>query len=167
MVSKPFRFLVLFYLLMGGVSQAHSYFEGLTDILINQNKNRLEVVHRYITHDLEVLLSERFDRQISADQDEFEVYLEKYINQNFYLELNKEKISLTWLGVEKGISETLIYQMNESITQLIGIEVHNEILTDFFPQQINRTNFKDGSISGTLIFNQQVKQARIRFDSKD
>jgi len=131
---------------------AHNYFEGFVDLQINSHKNRLEIVHRYTTHDLEIVLTKKYAKKITADQDDFNFYLKKYINDQFYLVKNKHKIELEWVGNENGISETSIYQMNSSSRNLSGMILHNQVLTDFFSHQVNRVNYKDSEIRGTLIF---------------
>ena len=132
--------------------QAHTYYEGITDISVNTSKGRVEIVHRYTTHDIEILLSEKFDNRITTDQLNYSKYLKQYIQDNFSLMKNKNILKIEWVGIENGINETVIYQTISGLESLSGVAVKNGILTGFFPEQINRTNFDDGKLSGTLIF---------------
>jgi len=158
---KSFCGGVCLYFLSNLPLLGHSYFEGITDIETNTRKNRIEVVHRYTTHDLEILLSSKYHQKILADQANYKQYLQQYLSQKFSLSIGHKPINLYWVGIENGITETVIYQMSSGLFPLLGVRVHNEILTDFFPEQLNRVNFKDSEVTGTLIFNQDTKQAVI------
>ena len=131
---------------------AHTYYEGLTDMNVNISEDRTEIVHRFTTHDLEIFLSKKLNRKITADTPSYSDYIEQYIKQSFTLKKEESALKVEWIGIENGISETIIYQVVSGLTNLSGIVVRNEILTGFYPKQVNRTNYKDQRLVGTLIF---------------
>lgn len=140
--------------------QAHTYYEGFTEISVNTVKHRIEVVHNYTTHDLEILLSEKFNQRISADRDNYLKYLKRYIQETFTLSKDGKNLVLTWSGIENGIAETEIYQTVNNVESLLNVKITNKILIGFFPAQVNRTNYNDTSdpkniLSGTLIFKER------------
>lgn len=149
-----FRFFCgLFFLsAQSFIVNAHTYYEGLTDIKVNISERRVEIVHRFTTHDLEIFLSKNLNKSITADAPRYSGYLEQYINQSFTLKKEESILKLEWVGIENGISETIIYQVVSGLTDLSGVEVKNKILTGFYPKQVNRINYKDQKLSGTLIF---------------
>ncbi|MDQ7048302.1 MAG: hypothetical protein Q9M92_01680 [Enterobacterales bacterium] len=151
----------LIIVMISHLVHAHSYFEGVADIVINPHKNRLEIMQRYTTHDLEISLSRKYNKRLSADQDIFTEYLKQYISESFYLVNQGVRIELEWVGSENGISETTIYQMNRNISALTGVTVHNQVLSDLFPKQLNRVNYQDSEKSGTLIFTASKQEALI------
>ena len=156
---KPLTLVILISLIyFSGSLQAHTYYEGFSDIRVNVAKQRIEIVHHFTTHDLEVLLSEKFNKRVSADRPNYPKLLKLYVNDTFQLSLNNKLLDIKWSGIENGVSETVIYQTVENVTSLNNVKVTNRVLIDFYPEQINRSNYEDASqsnkiLSGTLIFN--------------
>jgi hypothetical protein len=158
---KQFMIGVVFTFISVNFLQAHTYYEGLTDISVNPAEQRIEIVHRFTTHDLEILLSEKFDSRISADQKSYLKYIKQYIEEQFSISLKQTKLKINWVGVDNGVSETVIYQTVSKMESLSGMRVTNKILIGFFPEQINRTNYNDGQLIGTLIFDSNNQTRKI------
>jgi len=156
---------LLLLIAISNSSTAHTYYEGLTDISVNRSKQRTEIIHRLTTHDIEVLLSEKFNQRISADQSSYEQFVRQYVEQHFSLITNKKNIPLEWVGIENGVNETVVYQTKEKLIDLLGIQVKNTLLTELFSEQVNRTNYDDGKTSGTLIFDSQHQSFSIKRDT--
>lgn len=131
---------------------AHTFFEGLTEISYNERTNSMEIIHHYTTHDFEVLLAEKYQQKVSADQNNYEALLRRYTNQHFSMVKDKVPLKINWVGIEAGINETVIYQEIPGLKSLNLIAITNQMLTDFFPAQINRVNYAMPGAKGTLIF---------------
>ena len=154
--------LLIGFIVFSGNGASHTYYEGFSDIRVNVVKERIEIIHHFTTHDLEILLSKKFNERVSADRPNYLKHLKNYINENFKLSLNNEPLKIQWSGIENGINETVIYQAIEKIKSLNNIKVTNQVLISFYPEQINRVNYKDASVenkilSGTLIFDENKR----------
>ena len=155
-----------------GHGLAHTYYEGFSELSVNVVKQRIEIVHHFTTHDLEILLSEKYNQRVSADRANYSKFLKNYIKDTFSLSLNSKELKIKWAGLDNGISETVIYQTVEKEDKqqnvsLLNIIVKNQILIGFYPEQINRTNYKDNSVLnsplfGTLIFNDNERIKKIQ-----
>jgi len=164
MINKVFLniFCRLFLLVsLPVIVNAHTYYQGITDISINKSEQRIEIVHRFTTHDLEILLSEKYNKKITADLADYSKYLKKYIQNSFELKKRRSLLKLEWIGIENGINETIIYQTVLGLNDLSKIIVNNYILTDFYPEQVNRVNYSDDRLSGTLIFDAKDQTQQI------
>lgn len=142
---------------------SHTFFVGTTDISVNKFTQNTEIVHRFTSHDVEVLLSDLHQQRISADSEQYLTLFKSYIEQHFSLK-NQDGASITieWIGIEPGINETFVYQEITKRTKLLGITVNHQLLTDFFPQQKNRLNYESLNIKGSLLFDAAHQQAVMR-----
>ncbi len=131
---------------------AHTFFEGLTEISYNARTDSTEIIQRYTTHDFEVLLAEKNQQKVSADQNDYENLLRRYTNRHFSLVKYQTPLKINWIGIEAGINETVIYQEIPGLKSLNQLTITNQMLIDFFPAQLNRVNYSMPDAKGTLIF---------------
>lgn len=148
--------------LLAKVSSAHTYYQGLTDITVNKKENQIEIVHHFTTHDLENYLSDTSNQRIQADRSNYELLIKHYFAKAFQLAKLDQPITLEWVGMENGVNETVVYQVISGLHTLDGISIRNEVLMDYFPRQLNRVNYDDGELSGTLIFDGKAASQTIK-----
>jgi len=148
---------ILMVLVTLGRLSAHTYFEGISSMTVNQRSGNLEIVHQFTTHDLLVVLAQKYDQKVEIESANFEPLLKNYWLENFNLSKENQSLTIDWIGVEAGINLTTIYQEVQNLNNLSGLKVKHQILMDLHPEQINRLNFADGQEKGTKIFNRQNK----------
>lgn len=157
------RYLLAALLLLGAAAQAHRFHAGMTDIAFNQASGSTEIVHTYMAHDIEALLANLYQRQFDLTQAEDEAVLRKYVEKRFFIEAaDKSRLPVRWVGLGVDAESVTIYQEIEK-TGLSGAAlIHDEVLTDFMPDQVNTVNLnREGSIR-TFTFDRNHTSQSVR-----
>ncbi len=142
---------------------AHTFFIGATEISANQYTNSIEVIHRFTSHDLEAMLSDKYQQRIDADSEEYLKLVQDYVEQRFSLtDVNGQRLTIEFIGVEAGINATHIYQEVVGKKTIKGLTIYHQLLTDYFPKQKNRLNFESKAIKGSLLFDDKTKRALMK-----
>lgn len=163
MINRLTCALVLSLLLAVAPASAHTFFVGNTEILANEHTKSVEIIHRFTSHDLEALLSDRNQVHIYADSEEYLKLVEQYVRSNFSLTDKKgQLLTIEFVGIEPGINDTYIYQEISGMTVLEGIRINHTLLTDYFPNQKNRVNFESKKLKGSLLFDNHTDTATIK-----
>ena len=84
---------------------------------------------------------------------EDEAILRKYVEQRFYLLApDKSRLPLRWVGLTVDTQSVIIYQEVEGASfDKIGA-IHDEVLIDFLPDQVNTVNIAPGGVVRSLTF---------------
>jgi hypothetical protein len=154
---------LLILLTLGAVTPvtAHTYFFGLTDMLVNAKTKKIEIIHQFTAHDVDNLIAEQQQINFSPEHPQYEELIQNYFNQHFVLIQKNKNITLKWVGFEVSRGKIFVYQ--ESISKIIlpGLVVKNDLLVDTYPKQVNTVNYQDTGIYGSLTFSQAVKIVKI------
>jgi hypothetical protein len=122
-------------------ASAHRFHAGITDISYNERTGSTEVVHTYMVHDVEALLTALYQRQFDlSDPDDLAV-LRKYVEKQFWLaDQDGHRLPLNWVGVTVDTDSVVVFQ--EAVrTPVMKVEtIHDAVLSDFLPDQQNTVN---------------------------
>ena len=123
------------------LAPAHRFHAGITDISFNEHTGSLEVVHTYMAHDVEALLTNLYQRQFDMSDPEDQALFRKYVEKQFWLaDKDKRRLPLNWVGMTADSQNVVIYQEVVK-TPAAKVEViHDEVMTDFLPDQMNTVN---------------------------
>jgi hypothetical protein len=142
---------------------AHTFFVGSTEILVNEHTKSIEVIHRFTSHDLEAMLSDRNQVSVDADSEEYSKMVSDYVTNGFSLtDKDGKQLPLVLVGIEAGVNETFIYQEVEGLINIKGVIVAHRLLTDYFPNQKNRVNFESPATKGSLLFDNNIQKLKIK-----
>jgi len=120
---------------------AHRFHAGITDISYNERTGSTEVVHTYMAHDVEALLTELYQRQFDLSDPDDQAVLRKYVEKQFWLaDKDGRRLPLNWVGVTVDTDSVVIFQ--EAVrTPVVKVEtIHDAVLSDFLPDQQNTVN---------------------------
>lgn len=147
----------------GATAQAHRFHAGIAELSFNQASGSIEVVHTYMAHDIEALLATLAGHQLDLAGPEAEALLRTYLEQRFYLlAADGKRLPLTWVGMTAGIDSVVVYQELPATSPAQLARVHDEVLLDLLPRQVNTVNLRAGGLSGTLSFDAKTVERRIR-----
>jgi hypothetical protein len=123
------------------LAPAHRFHAGITDISFNERSGNTEVVHTYMAHDVEALLSNLYQRQFDLSDPDDQAVLRKYVEQQFWLaDKDKRRLPLTWVGMTVDSESVTIFQEARA-TPVDKVElIHDQVLSDFLPDQMNTVN---------------------------
>lgn len=159
---------ILFSILLVGLAApiaAHTYFFGVSDLIINQKSKHIEVIHQFTAHDIENAIAEINQISFSPEHPKYDELVQSYIEKHFTLQRDNKVINMKWIGFEIKRGQLFAYQ--ESTTQkfLTNLVVKNTILVDTYVKQVNTVNYQDlNSISkkqGSLTFDHSLRVAII------
>jgi hypothetical protein len=144
-------------------AHAHRFHAGIADLSFNQNSGSIEVVHTYMAHDIEALLATLAGRALELAEPEAEALLRSYLEQRFYLlAADGKRLPLAWLGMTAGVDNVVVYQELRDTPPARLARVHNEVLLDVLPRQVNTVNLRAGTLAGSLTFDAKTVERRVR-----
>ena len=144
-------------------AQAHQFHFGITDVTFNTKTGSTEIVHTYMTDDIDALLSNLYQRQFDLTQPEDEAVLRKYIEKQFWMQAaDKGRLPIRWVGLTVGAESVVIYQEIENTPLSKTALVHDAVLTDFIAEQSNTLTVHDTGMIRTLTFDRKKTDQDVR-----
>lgn len=136
---------------------AHRFHFGMTDISYNPRTESTEVVHTYTAHDVDPLLANLYGRQFDLSDPDDQQALRKYIDSRFWLAgADGARLPLKWVGMTVDAQSVVVYQELERTPLARVATVHQGVLVDFIPEQVNTVNLTDGGAVRSLTFTRQA-----------
>lgn len=146
-----------------GAAFGHRFHIGLAELSFNPRSGSVEVVHTYMSHDIDALLASIHKRQIDLAQPADEALLREYIERRFHLlGADKGKLVLKWVGVSLSTESVVIYQELEGGTLADIARIHNQVLADFLPRQVNTVNLRHDGQVRTFSFDRKNPERSLR-----
>jgi hypothetical protein len=130
------------------LAPAHRFHAGITDISFNERSGSTEVVHTYMAHDVEALLTNLYQRQFDLSDPDDQAVLRKYVEKQFWLaDKDKRRLPLRWVGMTVDSESVTVFQ-EVPRTPAAKVEIiHDEVLSDFLPDQMNTVNL---TVAGSI-----------------
>jgi len=130
------------------LAPAHSFHAGLTDISYNARTGSTEVVHTYMTHDVEALLANLYGRAFDLSDPDDQAALRKYVEKQFWLsDKDGKRLALNWVGLQADTDSVVVFQEAPQTASGKVARVHDAVLSDFLPDQQNTVNLTvDGKL---------------------
>jgi hypothetical protein len=130
------------------LAPAHSFHAGLTDISYNARTGSTEVVHTYMTHDVEALLANLYGRAFDLSDPDDQAALRKYVEKQFWLsDKDGKRLPLNWVGLQADTDSVVVFQEAPQTASGKVARIHDAVLSDFLPDQQNTVNLTvDGKL---------------------
>ncbi len=116
----------------------HKFYLSITQI--QQTQNSLQVISNIFWDDLEVELSDYFQKKIFITDPNIQNYTQTYFKEYFLLYQNGKKLSFDWIGMEISVDKAEIYFEYPKITSTKNLALNNRIFFRKFPEQKNMTH---------------------------
>ena len=151
---KPFTYLAaLAFLLVSTLASAHRFHAGMVDISFNARTGNTELVHTYMAHDVEALLANLYGRQFDLSDPEDQEVVRKYVEGRFWIAgQDKAKLNLRWVGMTADAEKITVFQEIDQTPLWKAGAIHDNVLIDFIPDQVNTVNLNEGNAVRTLTF---------------
>jgi hypothetical protein len=144
-------------------AHAHNFHAGITDVSYNARTGSLEVVHTYMAHDIEALLTNMYQRQFDLSAPDDQEVLRKYVEQQFSLQDREHrKLPLRWVGMTADAQSIVIYQEAEQTPLSKAASIRDEVMSDFLPDQVNTVNINEAGTVRTLTFDGKKSEQPVR-----
>jgi hypothetical protein len=130
------------------LAPAHNFHAGITDISYNERTGSTEVVHTYMAHDVEALLTNLYQRQFDLSDPDDQAVFRKYLEKQFWLaDKDKRRLPLNWVGMTADAQSVMVYQEVVQTPSAKVEFIHDAVMTDFLPDQLNTVNL---TVAGSL-----------------
>lgn len=144
-------------------AHAHNFHAGIADVSYNTRTGSTEVVHTYMAHDVDALLTNMYQRQFDLSAPEDQDVLRKYVEQQFSLQdRDHHKLPLRWVGMTVDAQSVVIYQEAVQTPLSRTASIHDEVLSDFLPDEVNTVNINEASGVHTLTFDAKTTELPVR-----
>ena len=149
--------LIMLALLICGSWLMHEFYVSLTEIRYNTQNENFEISIRVFPDDLDRALLERtgIHTQLGTELEhrEADSLLRVYLLEDFTMQVNGEELILNYLGKEPESDAIWCYLESSKIRTPENITVHNSILTEFFPDQVNIIQVYQGKWNRGMLLN--------------
>lgn len=141
---------------------AHDFHAGIAEISFNPRTGSTEVVHTYMSHDVEALLSNLYQRQFDMGDPDDQAVFRQYVERQFWLAGAGKRVPLHWVGMTADTQNVTIYQEAPATPLAQVSTIHDDVMSDFLADQVNTINVKDGAGTHTLTFDRAHLEQAIR-----
>ena len=148
---------------MSAGAHAHRFHTSITDVSYNARTKSTEVVHTYMAHDIEALLTNLYQRQFDLSDPEDQEVLRKYIEQRFAIKgPDNQPLKLRWVGMTIDAQSVVVFQEAEQTQLSQAAVIRQGVLIDFLPDQVNTVNLNQAGTVRSLTFMRQALEQPAR-----
>ncbi len=143
--SKQFKIIytsVLIFILGLSISSftLHKYYVSISKIEIDSEAGLLKMYTKVFVDDFEKLLKERYDVEIVNFKEITNTekqYIESYLTRKVKLAINRDPVSINFLGCELENQELYLYYEAPLETVVKRLDIENTLLMDLYTRQQN------------------------------
>lgn len=148
-------------ILFSAAAHGHRFHAGITDISMNSRTGNTEIVHTYMSHDVEALLENLYQRQFDlSDEDDVAIF-RRYLDKQFQIkDAQGQNLTLNWVGLKIDPDHVTVFQEIAKTNLPEMATIQQATLTDFLADQINTININRNNTTRpqTLQFNRQQRE---------
>ncbi len=166
---KTFKFLLVAFLLpLFAFTTAHKFYVSVTQIEYVKEKQSVQIISRIFIDDLEELLRQRYDENITLDTNKDETtidsYIEKYFKAKVQIEINGNYKTFTFLGKEYEDDIVYCYLEITNVKSIESFKITNQLLFDIFEEQQNIVKTKFNSQNKSFMLTQYDDTGVLNFN---
>ncbi|WP_428743034.1 DUF6702 family protein [Tenacibaculum sp.] len=137
-MKKVIIFLFAFTLLSFTI---HKYYIALTEIQYREDTRSIQMIMNVFMDDIEVAINNDYNVDLQLDtKNELkntDAYFFKYLKEHFKLTVNNKNVEYKFIGKEYDGNIVYFYLEIENISMPSSIQIENDILVKYFPDQQN------------------------------
>lgn len=145
MVSSPVKWLFLALILVGltsgGPERLHPVHVSVLEINHNASDKTVEISCKIFTDDFENVLRQNYKTKVDLinppDRKAMDSLVQNYILSHLLIKADNKPLPLAYLGFERDQESVYAYIQAENIPFLKKMAISNNIMYDFFTDQIN------------------------------
>lgn len=127
---------------ISAMAYGHNFHAGISDVSMNTRTGNTEIVHTFMTHDVDALLDNLYQRPFDLDDPDDVAIFRRYIEKQFAIYDNANKpYPIKWVGLKADPNYVMIFQEIEHQELPEKISIRQAMLTDFLADQLNTLNF--------------------------
>lgn len=145
----------------------HKFYVSVTQIEYVKEKKSVQIVMRIFIEDLEKLLRDRYDKNITLNESKTEkhidTYIEEYLEKKIQININNNLVDYKFIGKEYEDDIVFCYLEIENISQISDFEISNELFFDVFKEQQNIIKTNINSQNESFVLTLQKNKAILHF----
>ena len=166
---NPIKHLFLILILpLFAFTTMHKYYISVTQINYLQEKQSVQITSRIFIDDLEKLLRERYDDNLTlADENESTTtdnFIARYLKEKIKIKINGKDVNMTFIGKEYDTDIVKCYLEIGGIKKIESIEISNQVLFDLFSEQQNIVKTKIYDKQKSFLIDRNNKNALLNFN---
>lgn len=119
----------------------HKYYIALTEIEYKEETQSVQMIMNVFMDDIETAINKDFDvdLQLSTKKElkNSDEYFLKYLKEHFKILINNQNFDYNFIGKEYDGNIVYFYLEIENILSVESIEIQNDVLIKYFPEQQN------------------------------
>ncbi|MEM6639936.1 MAG: DUF6702 family protein [Pseudomonadota bacterium] len=158
--------MTLLFSVLAAAAAAHEQKEAVTTVLFNERTGNVEVMHRFLLHDVEHASKKLFGAQADllktpGDREKFA----DYVFETFSLQDESgTPITLTAVGSEIESRFLWVYAEAPINKDWRGVNLKHGALIDLWPDQANLINVERGGVTRSAVLSGGQREVLISFD---
>lgn len=136
---------VTFLMMTAFTSPLHRFYLSLTEVHVDSKKHTMDVSCKLFTDDIEDALARKYgkktDLATSTKNKDVQALLNKYINENFKINVGGKLQTLNFVGFEIEGDATWCYLETAPFIGKGTVNIFDTLLYDYLPEQSNMINF--------------------------
>lgn len=166
---KFFKAIILFCSLSFFAFEAiHDYYISTTQIDYIEETQSLQITSRLFLSDIESLLRQRYDTNITFGEElkpkNVDTYIESYLREKISVKINGEKVDFDFIGEEYDYDIMKCYLEIQGVNSINSFEITNKVLFDLIQEQQNIIKTKINSKQKSFILTVKDTIAVLNFD---
>lgn len=133
--------LILFLILPLLSFGVHKYYISLTEITYKEKTKSVQMIMNVFMDDIETAINKDYKVNLQlTTKDEFkktDSLFFNYLNNHFKVKINSKKVNYRFIGKEYDGDIVYFYLEIENVLNPKSIEIENDVLVKYFPEQQN------------------------------
>ncbi|MEN8703673.1 MAG: DUF6702 family protein [Polaribacter sp.] len=146
---------------------AHKYYLSLTQINYKSEAKAVQIIINVFMDDIELALNKDYniDLQLTTEKElkNNDIYFEKYLQNKLNFKVDGKAKNFNYLGKEYDGDLVFFYLEIENINDVNSIEVSNQLLLDYFPEQQNLIKSKVGKKNKSVLLTKDESSTLLKF----
>ena len=159
--------IILFFTLSPVNQQEHKFYLSLTDIVYDQQEERLKITCDVFIDDFQNLLKIRYQKNfLLVEGEEYNYttkYIKKYLTDKFLIRLEGDQKQINYLGKDYRDNKLRFYMYVSNVQPFDQIQITNKILMDLFENQKNMIHIDNGSTTKSLLLEKGRSYGLLKF----
>ena len=159
--------LLILFLTLAGFQSAHKYYLSLTQIDYNEKSKALQITMNVFIDDFELTLNNTYDKLFNLhtekELEDSQVYIEKYLNQHFKVQLEGQAVKYNYIGRRYEADVIYLYLEIENVDSVKEIGIENTVLIEFFETQKNLIKLKINDKFDSLMLTKKKIRGLLNF----
>lgn len=137
------KIFVLFFILPLFAFSIHKYYISLTEINYKEETQAVQMIMNVFIDDIETAINKDYNVNLQlTTKDEYkktDSLCFSYLKKHFNVKINKKDTNYNFIGKEYDGDIVYFYLEIENISDIKSLEIENNVLTKYFPEQQNLT----------------------------